>query len=283
LSKPPDPHIPNFRASEEVNLDSEALVQLLSRQELSFCLCDPTLPDCPIVFVSNGFESLTGYLSAEIIGRNCRFLQGPDTGLAATRTLRTAVKTSRVASEFILNYKKDGTPFLNSVSIISLKDVTGKTVRLHLSFHILKFPFSRFKSRCSMPLSRHFSQHASKVSIVGIQSEITDRTIPETMTDPQAIAQMKLAFKIVDEAVGAAESVEMIDGRATQVAGRGLKRTAGSMSKGSKKSPAQRAPKRTGSLKAHANATHELKNFIPEDQQQHLLNCFADDHLQQQQ
>jgi hypothetical protein len=130
-----------------------------------------------------------------------------------------------------------------------------------------------------MPLSRHFSQHASQVSIVGIQSEITDRTIPETMSDPQAIAQMKLAFKIVDEAVGAAESVEMIDGRAAQVAGKGLKRTAGFISKGSKKSPAQRAPKRTGSSKAHANATHELKNFISEDQQQHFLSCFADQQL----
>jgi hypothetical protein len=133
-----------------------------------------------------------------------------------------------------------------------------------------------------MPLSRHFSQLSSKVSIVGIQSEITDRTIPETMTDPQAVAQMKLAFKIVDETVVDVESVEMVDGMAAQVAGKGLKRTAGSISEGSKKSPAQRAPKRTGSLKAHANATHELKNFLLEDQQQHKLSCFTNQqqHLQ---
>jgi non-specific serine/threonine protein kinase len=129
LSKPADPYVNTFGAIEEGALDSEALVQLLSRQELSFCICDPSLPDCPVIFVSNGFEALTGYSSAEIIGRNCRFLQGRRTGKAASKQLRNVVQSGGDASVFLLNFKKDGTPFLNSVSLISLKDESGKTVR----------------------------------------------------------------------------------------------------------------------------------------------------------
>ena len=59
------------------------LASTLERIEQSFVITDPSLPDHPIVFASDGFMDFTGYSVDEILGRNCRFLQGPKTDRAA--------------------------------------------------------------------------------------------------------------------------------------------------------------------------------------------------------
>ena len=55
-------------------------------------IADPNLPDCPLMYVNEAFCSMTGYTREEIIGRNCRFLQGPDTDPASIARIRTAIK-----------------------------------------------------------------------------------------------------------------------------------------------------------------------------------------------
>jgi PAS domain-containing protein len=55
------------------------LVKALQTAQQSFCVTDPSLPDNPIVFASQGFLEITGYRMDQVLGRNCRFLQGPDT------------------------------------------------------------------------------------------------------------------------------------------------------------------------------------------------------------
>ena len=75
---------------------------------------DPRQPDNPVVFANNAFLGMTGYTAEEIVGRNCRFLQGPGTDRESIRELRQAVAERREFATEILNYRKDGYSFWNA-------------------------------------------------------------------------------------------------------------------------------------------------------------------------
>lgn len=87
---------------------------------------DPTQADNPLIAVNDAFCALTGYSVAESIGRNCRFLRGPDTENGQTEKLRSAVYRQRPALAELINYRKDGSPFRNAVMIAPLFDDEGK-------------------------------------------------------------------------------------------------------------------------------------------------------------
>jgi PAS domain S-box-containing protein len=89
-------------------------------------LTDPSQPDNPIVFANRAFEDLTGYGQEEIVGRNCRFLQGAQTDRDKVRELREALAEQRPVSVEILNYKRDGTPFWNGVFVAPVFDQDEK-------------------------------------------------------------------------------------------------------------------------------------------------------------
>lgn len=87
---------------------------------------DPTQADNPLIAINAAFCALTGYTEAEVIGRNCRFLRGPDTENGQTDKLRTAVYGQHSALAELINYRKDGSPFRNAVMIAPLFDDDGK-------------------------------------------------------------------------------------------------------------------------------------------------------------
>ncbi|MBP3959925.1 PAS domain S-box protein [Gemmata sp. G18] len=89
-------------------------------------IVDACEPDQPIVFASPGFERMTGYGADEVVGRNCRFLQGAETDPAMAARLRTAVTDGQPCAVELLNYKKDGTPFWNELSISPIRDEAGR-------------------------------------------------------------------------------------------------------------------------------------------------------------
>lgn len=89
-------------------------------------ITDPNRADNPIIYVSPGFERLTGYSSGEAIGRNCRFLQGKETSPECVLALRNALKESKSCDIEILNYRKDGRPFWNHLNISPVADPAGK-------------------------------------------------------------------------------------------------------------------------------------------------------------
>ena len=80
-------------------------------------ISNANLPDNPIVFANAAFEEITGYENAEIIGRNCRFLQGPHTNSESVAALSQAVRERRNITLRLLNYRKSGTEFWNELSI----------------------------------------------------------------------------------------------------------------------------------------------------------------------
>ncbi|MBW6528753.1 response regulator [Sphingomonas sp. RHCKR7] len=91
-------------------------------------LTDPTQDDNPIVFANKAFFDLTGYEEDEVLGRNCRFLQGAQTDRNAVAELRHAVEHKSAVALELLNYRRDGTPFWNAVFIGPVYD-TGGTLR----------------------------------------------------------------------------------------------------------------------------------------------------------
>jgi sigma-B regulation protein RsbU (phosphoserine phosphatase) len=91
-----------------------------------FVIADARRPGVPLIYANQGFERITGYSIAEVMGRNCRFLQGPDTDPGASAEIRAALAESRPCLVEILNYRKDGTPFWNRLSITPVRDAAGE-------------------------------------------------------------------------------------------------------------------------------------------------------------
>ena len=85
-------------------------------------LSDPRLPDNPIVFATPGFYKLTGYTPEQVLGRNCRFLQGSGTDPKSVDIVRKAIQSGSDCTVCLLNYKADGTPFWNQFFVAALRD-----------------------------------------------------------------------------------------------------------------------------------------------------------------
>ena len=92
---------------------------------LSFTISDPHLPDHPLVYVNPAFERTTGWSAAEVVGHNCRFLQGPDTDPAAVALVRELIRTEQHGVVTVLNQRKDGTAFWNELSLSPVYDADG--------------------------------------------------------------------------------------------------------------------------------------------------------------
>ncbi|MDW7749126.1 PAS domain S-box protein, partial [Halomonas sp.] len=88
-------------------------------------MADATKPDLPLVYANDASYELTGYAPEEVLGRNCRFLQGPDTDPEAITALRWAITEQQPADIPLLNYRKDGTPFWNHLSLSPVFDEEG--------------------------------------------------------------------------------------------------------------------------------------------------------------
>ena len=89
-------------------------------------IADIGKPDIPIVYVNKGFEAITGYPSEEVMGRNCRFLQGPDTDPEVVQRIRRAIERREDSDEILLNYTKDGRPFYNQLKLTPVPDSEGR-------------------------------------------------------------------------------------------------------------------------------------------------------------
>ncbi|MDI9641844.1 PAS domain S-box protein [Geitlerinema splendidum] len=88
-------------------------------------ISDANAPDCPLIYVNPGFENITGYTASEIIGLNCRFLQGEDRQQPELEQLRNAVRTGQECCLTLRNYRRDGSLFWNELRIAPVRDEGG--------------------------------------------------------------------------------------------------------------------------------------------------------------
>ncbi len=110
-----------------VEKDSGGLIPQVLSAILDECvngvtLADPDLDDAPIIYANKAFERLTGYGQADIIGFNCRFLQGDDRHQPARQQIAEAMKNHEALEVTLRNYRKDGTLFHNRLKITPLFD-----------------------------------------------------------------------------------------------------------------------------------------------------------------
>ncbi|MFC7098890.1 PAS domain-containing protein [Halobaculum marinum] len=103
-------------------------IRVLDDASLGITLTGPAYADNPVVYANRTFRELTGYALADLRGENLRLLQGPDTDPEPVADLREALSTwSRVTTE-LTNYRADGTPFRNRVSLVPVTDAAGSVV-----------------------------------------------------------------------------------------------------------------------------------------------------------
>ncbi len=109
------------QASESLRL----LEAAVSASVDGITICDPNQPDDPLIYVSPGFEGMTGYSRQEVLGKNCRFLQRGDHDQPGLDKIRHAMKTGEKCRVILRNYHKDGTLFWNELTIYPLHDSSG--------------------------------------------------------------------------------------------------------------------------------------------------------------
>mmetsp|Transcript_39754 Transcript_39754/g.97700 ORF Transcript_39754/g.97700 Transcript_39754/m.97700 type:complete len:355 (+) Transcript_39754:808-1872(+) len=112
---------------EKVELDkrNQILRNVQNRGYISVCIYDGTIPDLPLVFASEGFFKMTLYEPMEILGHNLLMLRGKDTDPRTIEKIKTAIKKREDISTCILNYRKDGAPFWNYISLQPVLDMNG--------------------------------------------------------------------------------------------------------------------------------------------------------------
>lgn len=101
------------------------LTTVMQKAPFGITFADPKQPDMPLVYANDAFLEQTGYTLAEVLGHNCRFLQGPDTRAEAVQKIREAIQNEETAEIEILNYRKNGEPFWNRFLVFPSYDSAG--------------------------------------------------------------------------------------------------------------------------------------------------------------
>nr|AML78146.1 putative LOV domain-containing protein [Davallia solida var. fejeensis] len=137
-----------------------SLMLSLTKVQQSFVLANPHLPDSPIVHASEMFLRLTGYSREEVIGRNCRFLQGPDTDRRAVQLIGESLRAEKSCTVKLLNYRKDKKPFWNLLHISPVRSSDGK-----VAFFVgVQLEVSSVEEQC---LGSERSPHIKQLGAVG--------------------------------------------------------------------------------------------------------------------
>jgi len=117
-----------FVVQKDNGVIPQVLTQILDSCVNGVTLTDPDIEDAPIVYANKAFEDMCGYPKEEIVGRNCRFLQGDDRNQPEIDRLRVAIKKGEPIEVTLRNYRKDGELFYNRLDVKPLLDSRGNVV-----------------------------------------------------------------------------------------------------------------------------------------------------------
>lgn len=147
-------------ALKKAKEQNDLLAQAIESCNVGISIADANKPGLPLVFLNAEFEKITGYTKAEMLGKNCRALQGPNTSHKAIEVIKNTINTFQTKRIEILNYKKDGTAFWNNLLI-----------------------------------SPVFNEQKKLIAFVGIQQDIT-----KSIADKKLLLEAKAAAEQANEA-----------------------------------------------------------------------------------
>ncbi|MNR80743.1 Blue-light-activated protein [compost metagenome] len=135
---------------------------------------DPNQADNPIIFCNEAFRKLTGYSDDEVIGRNCRFLQGPETDRGTIALMRERIGAGQDVAVDILNYRRDGSTFWNAVFISPVRDEANRIIYFFAS----QLDFTPVKSReADLAAARHQAEAEVAKHTANLRSALDARTL----------------------------------------------------------------------------------------------------------
>lgn len=127
-SDAPGVHAADSGATAIQDHKSDIFFAAIETTRMPMLVTDPRQHDNPIVFANRAFISMSGYSAEDVLGRNCRFLQGPETNRDTIAEIRQAIEERREVTTEILNYRKDGSTFWNALFVSPVYDEHGNLV-----------------------------------------------------------------------------------------------------------------------------------------------------------
>ena len=116
--------------------ESKIYKDSIENSAVGVTICDMTKPDCPSIYVNDAFTKITGYSKKYATGKNCRYLQGPKTDPEEIKKIREAIQAGQPYSGKFINYRSDGSTFLNQLTLIPIKNEIGSKVIYYLANQI---------------------------------------------------------------------------------------------------------------------------------------------------
>ena len=180
----------------QLNGGADPFAAAVRATRMPMIVTDPRQPDNPMVFVNDSFCRLTGYPREELLGRNCRFLQGPDTDPAAVAQIRQAVQDQVPIEIDIRNHRRNGELFWNRLLMAPVRDVTGQVAYF-------------FASQVDVTLERERLANLEGAN-AALTVEIADRTRALAASEErlrQLADTVREVFYIIDARTGMVEYV----------------------------------------------------------------------------
>jgi diguanylate cyclase (GGDEF)-like protein/PAS domain S-box-containing protein len=172
------------------------LERLMTTVDVGVIVADMRASDAPIVYVNPSFERISGYAAEDVIGRNCRFLQGPDTNRDDVAEVRAAVNAGVAHTTTLLNYRRDGTPFFNEIRLSPVPDEDDGTARFYLGLVTDVTDRRHAESR----LAKAEALHSSVFNVLGEGILVLDQAGVVLDVNPSALAILGLERQQLEQA-----------------------------------------------------------------------------------
>ncbi|WP_238996451.1 bifunctional diguanylate cyclase/phosphodiesterase [Paenibacillus pinistramenti] len=185
----------------EFIITAPELIRAMERMGVGLIITNPNLPDNPVIYVNQGFKEMTGYEAEDVLMRNCRCLQGPDTSAEDLKKIKLAQTERRAETVTLKNYRKDGTPFWNQLTISPVFGESGELLYfIGLQFDITKEVEEKENS------SRRIRQLAFFDSLTGLLNMSHFKTELEKQLQediPCAVIRLNIdRFRYINESYG---------------------------------------------------------------------------------
>ncbi|WP_299959826.1 PAS domain-containing protein [uncultured Roseobacter sp.] len=162
--------------------------------DVPITIADPEQDDTPLVYVNPAFEKLTLYKAAEVIGRNCRFLQGDETDRTVTDELADTCRNKKADTYCLVNYRKDGTAFFNLVAIQPIS-----ITRAHKMLMGCQFAFTPTQTAGTLARTCAMVDRAQRQVRHGARTEATQINTHDTFRLDTVAMRFEAAFVRIND------------------------------------------------------------------------------------